>query len=220
MQAVAPIAAALIAWVALRESVTRQTLVAMGVALAGVGLMVGGPGGSKGLGLGLSVLMTLSFALSVVVTRHRRDISMAPAICLSQLLVVIAFAPFSSPGAIGAEDFVLIVLLGVTQVGLGLVFMLMAARLIPAAEVALISLLEIVLGPLWVWLVLSEHPSTTTVVGGGVVIAAVVLQALPAGARYQPRFSSSSDGSSDDEEMPTIASPNPADTRASTSASM
>lgn len=52
-------------------------------ALAGVAVMVGGPGGSHGLGLGLSVVMTLAFALSVVITRHRRDISMAPAICLS-----------------------------------------------------------------------------------------------------------------------------------------
>src|SRR4029077_2582710 len=79
MQAVAPIAAALIAWVALHESVSRRTAVAMVVALGGVGLMVGGPGGAHGLGLVLSVLMTLSFAVTVVITRHRRDISMAPA---------------------------------------------------------------------------------------------------------------------------------------------
>jgi len=77
----------------------------------------------------------------------------------------------------------------------------------------------VVLGPLWVWLALSERPSTATLAGGVVVIGAVVLQAAPA-ARYQPRFSSSSDGSSDEVEMPTIASPSPAETRASTSASM
>ncbi len=83
LQAVAPIVAALIAWAALHEPVSPRTGAPMIVALAGVGLMVGGPGGSHGLGLGLSVLMTLCFALSVVITRHRRDISMAPAICLS-----------------------------------------------------------------------------------------------------------------------------------------
>ncbi len=219
MQAVAPIAAALIAWLALREPISGRTGVAMAVALAGVGLMVGGPGGARGLGLALSVLMTLSFAVSVVITRHRRDISMAPAICLSQALVLMTFAPFSHPGQIGGNDLLLIALLGVTQIGLGLAFLTMAARLIPAAEVALISLLEVVLGPLWVWLALSERPATATLVGGVVVIGAVVLQAAPA-ARYQPRFSSSSDGSSDEVEIPTIASPSPAETRASTSASM
>jgi drug/metabolite transporter (DMT)-like permease len=51
------------------------------------------------------------------------------------------------------------------------------ARLIPAAEVALISLLEVVLGPLWVWIALGETPAAIAVVGGAIVIAAVVLQA-------------------------------------------
>ena len=42
---------------------------------------------------------------------------------------------------------------------------------------ALITLLEVVLGPLWVWLALSERPSTATLVGGAVVVGAVVVQA-------------------------------------------
>jgi drug/metabolite transporter (DMT)-like permease len=177
MQAVAPIAAALIAWAGLRESVSRRTGVAMVVALGGVGLMVGGPGGAHGLGLALSVVMTLSFALGLVITRHRRDISMAPAVCLSQVLVLAAVGPFAHPGTVGAKDLLLIVLLGVGQIGLGLAFLVTGARLIPAAEVALITLLEIVLGPLWVWLALSERPSTTTLAGGAIVVAAVALQA-------------------------------------------
>ena len=79
----------------------------MVVALGGVGLMVGGPGASPGLGIGLSVVMTLAFALAVVITRHRRDISMAPAICLSQVLVLAVAAPFAHPGTIGAHDLAL-----------------------------------------------------------------------------------------------------------------
>ena len=177
MQALSPIAAALIAWVGLREQVSRRTGVAMVVALAGVGLMVGGPGGSQGLGLVLSVVMTLSFALAVVITRHRRDISMAPAICLSQVLVVVVVGPFAQPGSVDARDLALMVVLGFGQMGLGLAFLTMGARLIPAAEVALITLLEVVLGPLWVWLAFSERPSTTTLIGGAVVVVAVVLQA-------------------------------------------
>jgi drug/metabolite transporter (DMT)-like permease len=177
MQALAPIAAALIAWAGLRESVSRRSGVAMVVALGGVALMVGGPGGAHGLGLVLSVVMTLSFALSVVITRHRRDISMAPALCLSQALVLVAVGPLAHPGTVGLHDLLLIVVLGVGQIGLGLAFLTIGARLIPAAEVALITLLEVVLGPLWVWLVLSERPSATTLAGGTVVVAAVALQA-------------------------------------------
>jgi drug/metabolite transporter (DMT)-like permease len=181
MQAAAPIFAALIAWIGLREAISAQTAVAMAVALAGVGVMVGGPGGVHGLGLALSVLMTISFALSVVITRHRRDISMGPAVCLSQVLVVLVTAPFAHPGSIDARDLGLMVALGIGQSGLGLAFLTIGARLIPAAEVALITLLEVVLGPLWVWWALSERPGTSTLVGGTVVVAAVVLQAREPG---------------------------------------
>jgi drug/metabolite transporter (DMT)-like permease len=111
-----------------------------------------------------------------VITRHRRDISMGPAICLSQVLVLIVTAPFAHPGTAGGNDLLLILALGVGQMALGLAFLTIGARLIPAAEVALITLLEVVLGPLWVWLALAERPSTATLVGGVVVIAAVALQ--------------------------------------------
>ena len=104
---------------------------------------------------------------------------MAPAICLSQLIVLAVAAPFASPSTITAHDLGFLILLGVTQIGLGPAFMTMAARLIPAAEVALISLLEVVLGPLWVWLADGERPSTASLLGGLIVIGAVVLQASP-----------------------------------------
>ena len=62
--------------------------------------------------------------------------------------------------------------------GLGLAFLTVGARLIPAAEVALITLLEVVLGPLWVWIGYGEEPGLATLVGGAVVIVAVLLQTL------------------------------------------
>ena len=178
LQAAAPILAAVISWAALGESISRLTALATAIALAGVALMVGGPGGARGIGVVLSGAMTLAFASSVVITRHRRDISMAPAICLAQVIVLTLSGPFSHPGAIGVRDFWLILGLGVVQMGLGLAFLTMGARLIPAAEVALITLLEVVLGPLWVWLARSERPSASTLAGGAVVVAAVLVQAF------------------------------------------
>ena len=176
MQAVAPVVAALLAWTLLGETVTRRAAAAMAVALLGVGLMVGGPGSGGVVGVGASLVMTLAFAGSIVITRHKREVSMAPAICLSQLLVLLAAAPFADPGSVSDRDLALLVLLGVGQMGLGLAFITVGARLIPAAEVALITLLEVVLGPLWVWIALAERPALTTIVGGGVVILAVLLQ--------------------------------------------
>jgi drug/metabolite transporter (DMT)-like permease len=177
LQALAPVLAAVLGTF-IGEPVARRTWTAMGVAVAGVGLMVGGPSHPSAAGVTLSLLMAASFAGTIVITRHERQVSMAPATCLSQVLVFVVAAPFADPGAVGPADLALLIGLGVGQIGLGLIFLTIGARLIPAAEVALITLLEIVLGPLWVWLALSERPSATTLVGGAVVLAAVVIQAV------------------------------------------
>lgn len=186
LQAASPIAAALIARVTLGEPISGRAWGAMLVALCGVAIMLGGPGGGEYFGFGVSLLMTLAFAVSIVIARHRREISMAPATCLSQLFVLAVAAPFATPGEIGGHDLVLLIALGVGQMGLGLALFTVGARLLPAAEIALITLLEIVLGPLWVWIVVSEQPSAATIAGGVVVIVAVVLQTTGDGSSRSP----------------------------------
>src|SRR6185437_2708779 len=106
-----------------------------------------------------------------------------------QLGIVVVVAPFSHPGTVGAHDLSYLIGLGVGQIGLGLVFLALGARLIPAAEVALISLLEVVLGPLWVWLADGERPAMATLAGGAVVVVAVAIQAT-AGNGTVPRRTS------------------------------
>jgi drug/metabolite transporter (DMT)-like permease len=120
--------------------------------------------------------MSVSFAVTLVITRHRRDVSMAPAMCLSQVAVFVLAAPFAQLAHVGALDVTLFAVLGIAQIGIGFIFLTIGARLIPAGEVALITLLEIVLGPLWVWLFLSEGPSAATLAGGLIVLGAVLLQ--------------------------------------------
>jgi drug/metabolite transporter (DMT)-like permease len=101
---------------------------------------------------------------------------MAPATCLSQVLVFAVFAPFAHVSEMGGSNLGYLALMGIVQMGLALFLLSLGARLIPAVEVALIAQLENVLGPLWVWLAGVEHPSAATIVGGIVVIGAVVLQ--------------------------------------------
>jgi drug/metabolite transporter (DMT)-like permease len=185
MQAIAPILAAALGTL-LGEPVQRRTWIAMAVAVLGVALMVGGPGRPPPLGFGLSVLMSVSFAGLIVITRHRRDVSMAPATCLSQVVVLVVAAPFASARSASGRDLGLLVALGVGQIGLGLVLLTIGGRLIPAAEVALITLLEIVLGPLWVWIFLSEQPSAATLAGGAIVLGAVAIQARGTPAAEAP----------------------------------
>jgi drug/metabolite transporter (DMT)-like permease len=188
VQAASPMMAALIALVFLGESISRRSLAAMLIALGGVGVIVGDPRGFDPVGDALSLLMALAFAVAIVITRRRRDVSMIPAVCLAQALVVLVAGPLASTSGIGAKQLLLLAAMGVVQMGLGLALFTVGARLIPAAEVALITLLEVVLGPLWVLLSIHERPDAATLVGGAIVVAAVVLQALgdPAGGEPEP----------------------------------
>ena len=184
MQAAAPMMAALLGWVLISEPVDGRTWAALLLAGAGVAVMAAGSL-DAGIGaVGLPLLMTASFAMVIVIARHRRDVSMMPATCASQVLVVVVCAPFVTLGSVSGSDWAILAALGVGQMGLGLAFLTIGARLIPPAQVALISLLEVVLGPLWVWLAYGERPSSATLVGGAIVVAAVVVQAvapMPAG---------------------------------------
>jgi len=177
MQALAPIIAALLG-MTIGDRVSRRTWIAMALALAGVSLMVGGPGRPSSVGLALSLVMAIGFAGTLVLTRHYREVSMAPAMCLSQVAVFVLAAPFSHPSQAGALDVTLFAILGIAQIGLGFIFLTIGGRLIPAGEVALITLLEIVLGPIWVWVFLSEGPGAATLAGGAIVLGAVLLQAV------------------------------------------
>lgn len=177
MQAAAPMLAALLGWALLSEGIDGRTWGALALATAGVALMAAGSLEAGFLAVALPLVMTASFAAVIVIARHRREVSMMPATCASQGLVVLAFLPFVSFGTASGSDWTILAALGVGQMGLGLALLTRGARLIPPAEVAVISLLEIVLGPLWVWLAYREQPTTATLVGGVVVVLAVVLQA-------------------------------------------
>ena len=121
-------------------------------------------------------MTALAFAIMIVITRWRHDVSMAPATCLSQVILVAIFLPFATPSEISGEDIGWLAALGIGQIGLGFALLTVGARLIPAAQVGLITLLEVVLGPVWVWLALDERPSTATLIGGAIVIVAIVIQ--------------------------------------------
>jgi drug/metabolite transporter (DMT)-like permease len=175
IQALVPLVSALLGRLA-GEPVHARTWAAMGVAAAGCAVMAGAPTRPGLAGLVFSLITTLTFSATIVITRRRAEVSMAPATCLSQVLVFAAFAPFAHASELSGTNLGYLALLGIAQMGLGLFFLSLGARLISAANVALISQLENVLGPLWVWLAGIEHPSALTIAGGIIVIAAVVIQ--------------------------------------------
>ena len=175
IQALAPLAAALLGMLA-GEPVRPRTWVAMGVAVGGFAVMAGAPSRPGLAGMAFSFTAMLCYAATVVVARRKAEVSMAPATCLSQVLVFAVFAPFAHVSEMGGANLGYLALMGVVQMGLALFFLSLGARLIPAVEVVLIAQLENVLGPLWVWLAGLERPSVPTIIGGVIVIGAVALQ--------------------------------------------
>jgi drug/metabolite transporter (DMT)-like permease len=189
IQALAPLAAALLGMLA-GEPVRPRTWAAMGVAVGGFAVMAGAPSRPGLAGTAFSFTAMLCYAATIVVARRKAEVSMAPATCLSQVLVFAVFAPFAHVSEMGGANLGYLALMGVVQMGLALFFLSLGARLIPAVEVALIAQLENVLGPLWVWLAGLEYPSVPTLIGGVIVIGAVALQVTQgSGARGRLRRS-------------------------------
>ena len=176
-QAAAPLFAAALAWLFLRERVNAAKLAAIAVSFAGVLLIVAGNRSPSGmLGNAVSFVMGLTYALTVVLARARPDVPTTEASLLAVAIVALVAAPLARFD-LSAPDMLLLAVFGVFQMGLALILFTTGVRLIPAADAGLISVLESVLGPVLVWLAFGENPGLNTLLGGAVVIAAVVVAA-------------------------------------------
>ena len=188
--AAAPFFAALLGWSVLRERVRRGTWIAMVLALAGVTTMVW-----EGISLGhlngnlAALLSALGFAVFTITLRWRKLDDMLPTVVLAGVFALITTAVVCYAAgytlALPLNDIAIAFALGVFQVGAGLTFYTLGSKVVPAVELALLSMTEVVLGPLWVWLVLGETAGFYTLLGGAVLLCAIAGNAL-SGLRRKP----------------------------------
>jgi drug/metabolite transporter (DMT)-like permease len=174
-----PYVAGLLGWMVLGERVALRTWVTMGIALAGAVVMVANSyrrGGA--IGDLLAIVMAVSFAIATVLVRRHPEIQMAPAAALATALTALVALPLSDPFETGMRDLLLLAAFGVGQFGVGFLLFMAGARVIPAAQSSLIGMLEVVLGPLWVWLVLNERPGAGSLAGGALILAALLANML------------------------------------------
>ncbi len=188
--ATAPFMAAVLGWLVLREPVRRATWVAIAVAIGGIAIMVADKSGSVALMGSLAALgSALGFAIFTVALRWGKTGEMLPSVFVSGLFaIVITIGVCQYQGLsliIGARDGGIAMGMGVFQVGAGLILYTLGSRSLPAAELALLSLAEVLLGPFWVWLFLGETATVNTLIGGLVLLAAIAGNAL-SGKRRKP----------------------------------
>ena len=175
-----PFVAAAIGLVVNGERVSPRTLAASAAALAGVLVMVAtGLGSGRLAGQALSALMTLSFAGMVVLQRRQPSASMIAVNGLGALGSGLFGLANSPHPPLGLSDLAVLFVFGLTTIGLAFVLFMEGAKLIPSAEAGLISLLDVVFAPIWVFLAFGENPGAATILGGTIVLAAAIWRMAP-----------------------------------------
>jgi drug/metabolite transporter (DMT)-like permease len=181
INATSPFISGALAWVMIGERENWKVTAASLVALLGVVIMVG-PSAMSGKTAGalLALAMTFSLALMIVVMRAKKSISMLPASCLSAFLSALVVSPFVSTTIPTGLNMLNLALFGTAQFGLGLILLTLGTRHITALRTSLLSRLQTVLGPMWVWLASDEIPPTPTLIGGSLVVLSTFAAALVA----------------------------------------
>jgi drug/metabolite transporter (DMT)-like permease len=178
--AAAPFLAAILGRLVLGEHVRPATWIAICVSLGGVTIMV-----VENISFGLlwgniaAGSAALGFAVFLVALRSKRGVNMLPVAAFGGFLgaafaLIMCFAVTGEGLALTTHDLLLSLALGVFQLGLAAFFVTYGARFVPAAEVALLNMTEVVLGPLWVWLAFNETTGGMTLLGGAMILAAIV----------------------------------------------
>ena len=187
----APFMAAILGWIFLREKVRKATWIAILFAILGIGIMVQDKthAGAALLGNLAALGSAFGFAVFTVALRWGRSGDMLPAVFLSGIFAIFitsSICLFSGlPFQISVNDTSISMGMGVFQVGAGLVLYTLGSKTLPAAELTLLSLAEVLLGPLWVYLFLNEVATLNTLVGGLVLLLAIAGNAI-SGARRKP----------------------------------
>lgn len=170
-----PFIATAIAFVWLKERVTARFLIAGAVALVGIVMIAGAVATSLDLlGIVAALVMTSGFATQLVHSKRHPKQNTIVLVALAAAVCVPVCAPFMQAGIPAPIQLLACALYGVLTTGLAYILALKGGRLVASGEAGLISMLDVVLGPFWVWLFYSERPTPAALGGGSVVLASVV----------------------------------------------
>jgi drug/metabolite transporter (DMT)-like permease len=105
--------------------------------------------------------------------RRYQNLDMAIVNTFASLACMIIGLTLSKAGIPSWHDLLVLAAFGISNTALAYFFVMIGARHIPSAEVGLIGMIDVILGPLWVWLLFAENPGQKTLIGGAVVLCAV-----------------------------------------------
>jgi drug/metabolite transporter (DMT)-like permease len=189
--AIAPLVTALFARVFLHHRLPARTWAAIALAGAGIGWMFGrqsvagqAAGGASMTGALVALAVPLAAAANWTLLQylHRRHAAdgrseapqMLPAVWLGALLSAAVTLPLALPFSATTHDLGWLTLLGVVQLAIPCLLVVPLTRVLPAPEISLLGLLEVIFGVLLTWAGAGEAPSAEALTGGALVIAALV----------------------------------------------
>jgi drug/metabolite transporter (DMT)-like permease len=174
--ATAPFLAAVMSWLVLREKIDGATALAIALIFCGVAIIGSGSLGSgRLLGDAFALANAFTIAAYYVTLRTVGARNMLPHLAIGTLLGGLLALPFADFVPLSAAQVWLILLSGAVILPGAIGLLMLGPRYLPAPEVSMITLLEVILGPLLVWAVIGENPGQATLIGGAVIIAVVAL---------------------------------------------
>ena len=173
--ALAPFITALLAFIVIRERIERTTLLAMAIACLGVVAIIVTDVSSEGLlGVFFALMTAFCFSCFAVTLRRNKHVEMLPVLLLTGIFSMIVGLVFGQWDAIPQiYDIALCFIWGGVLQGFGQSLLVLSTRVLKAAEIPLIMLLEFSLGPIWVWMFFEEIISLGTLFGGGLIFLSV-----------------------------------------------
>lgn len=185
--ALGPMVTAMFSWLFLKRTLPMRTWLAIGVAAAGIVWMFAGElaqGGSL-LGSLVACAVPLAGAINLIVLQSVGERAgdapdMLPAVMLGAAISALATLPLAMPLQASMHDLGLLALLGSVQLALPCLLMVILSRVLPAPEISLLALLEVIFGVAWAWLWAGEVPQDSVLSGGALVLAALIANEMAA----------------------------------------
>ena len=179
MIALSPMLSAVLSFIFLKEIPDKKTWVAIIVTtLAVIYIFFDAIDAGDILGNALGLLTAFGLAVGAVIVRSARKIDLVPSAMFGKLLVALIAFYFSDNLSLVGNDIIIVPLMCVMCVAVPFVLVTIAPRFITAAEVNLFFLLEVIIGPIWVWLFIKEQPSLETIQGGIVIILVISIHSF------------------------------------------
>jgi drug/metabolite transporter (DMT)-like permease len=185
--AVGPLVTALFARIFLHHELPLRTWVSIAIATLGIGWMFGqeASAGASLTGTLVALAVPLAAAVNWTTLQHIGHGSgdpdavapqdMLPAVLIGATLSALATLPLAYPFQASTHDLGLLALLGVVQLAIPCLLVVRLTRVLPAPEIALLGLLEVLFGVAWAWLWAGEAPTESALAGGALVLGALIV---------------------------------------------